>query len=240
MPLLLVLRPDYGSKTQQEIVAVSYLPTIEIEPKTKADASVIWLHGLGASGHDFEPIVPELNLPDTAAIRFILPHAPSIPVTVNGGYVMPAWYDILEMNIDRTIDEAQLLQSAAEVHKLIQRERERGIPSERIIIVGFSQGGAVGYHAALTYPEKLGGLLGLSTYFATAQTIAPNPVNKSIPIKVYHGALDPVVPETLGRKGYEDILAMGFQADYMTYPMEHQVCLEQIEDISSWLQKRLL
>lgn len=217
-----------------------YLPTIEIEPKTKADAAVIWLHGLGASGYDFEPIVPELNLPEQAAIRFILPHAPEMPVTVNGGYIMPAWYDILEMDIDRKIDEAQLLQSAVEIHKLIKREQERGIASERIVIVGFSQGGAVGYHAALTYPEKLGGLLGLSTYFATAQTITPNPVNQQIPIQVYHGTLDPVVPEALGRKGYDDLLALGYQAEYLTYPMEHQVCLEEIEHISAWLQKQLL
>ncbi|WP_285903154.1 alpha/beta hydrolase [Alkalimarinus sediminis] len=240
MPILLVLKPEFGSKTIEESLVVTYLPAIEIEPKKKADASVIWLHGLGANGHDFEPIVPELNLPESAAIRFILPHAPSIPVTVNGGYVMPAWYDVLEMDIDRTIDEAQLLQSVAEVHKLIQREQERGIASERIIVVGFSQGGAVGYHAALTYPEKLGGLLGLSTYFATAQTIAPNPVNQNIPIKVYHGSLDPVVSESLGRKGYEDLLALGYQAEYETYPMEHQVCLEEIEDISAWLQQQLL
>ncbi len=219
---------------------MSYLPTIEIEPKTKADAAVIWLHGLGASGYDFEPIVPELNLPEQAAIRFILPHAPEMPVTVNGGYIMPAWYDILEMDIDRKIDEAQLLQSAVEIHKLIKREQERGIASERIFIVGFSQGGAVGYHAALTYPEKLGGLLGLSTYFATAQTITPNPVNQQIPIQVYHGTLDPVVPEALGRKGYNDLLALGYQAEYLTYPMEHQVCLEEIEHISAWLQKQLL
>ncbi len=219
---------------------MSYLPTIEIEPKTKADAAVIWLHGLGASGYDFEPIVPELNLPEQVAIRFILPHAPEMPVTVNGGYIMPAWYDILEMDIDRKIDEAQLLQSAVEIHKLIKREQERGIASERIFIVGFSQGGAVGYHAALTYPEKLGGLLGLSTYFATAQTITPNPVNQQIPIQVYHGTLDPVVPEALGRKGYNDLLALGYQAEYLTYPMEHQVCLEEIEHISAWLQKQLL
>lgn len=240
MLILVVLKLGYGFKLAKEDAVVSYLPAIEIEPNKKADASVIWLHGLGASGHDFEPIVPELNLPESAAIRFILPHAPSIPVTVNGGFVMPAWYDILEMDIDRKLDEGQLLQSVAEVHKLIQREQERGIASERIIIVGFSQGGAVGYHAALTYPEKLGGLLALSTYFATAQTIAPNPINQNIPIKVYHGTLDPVVPESLGRKGYEDILALGYQAEYETYPMEHQVCLEEIEDISNWLQTQLL
>ncbi len=219
---------------------MSYLPAIEIEPKTTANAAVIWLHGLGASGHDFESIVPELNLPEKAAIRFILPHAPSIPVTVNGGFVMPAWYDILEMNIDRKIDEPQLIESATEVHKLIKRELDRGIASDRIIVIGFSQGGAVAYHAALTYPDKLGGLLGLSTYFATAQTIAVNPVNKNIPIQVHHGSLDPVVPEALGRRGYDDLLALGCKAEYFTYPMEHQVCLEEIEEISAWLQKQLL
>ena len=240
MLLLLVLKLGYGFKLTKESVAVPYLPAIEIEPKITADAAVIWLHGLGATGHDFESIVPELNLPENTAIRFILPHAPSIPVTVNGGYIMPAWYDILEMDIDRKIDEPQLLQSAAEVHKLIQRELDRGIASERIIIIGFSQGGAVAYHAALTYPEKLGGLMGLSTYFATAQTIAPNPVNKNISIQVHHGSLDPVVHEALGRKGYDDLLALGYEAEYFTYPMEHQVCLEEVEAISAWLQKQLL
>ena len=124
---------------------MSYLPCIEVEPKTSANACVIWLHGLGADGHDFEPIVPELNLPETAAIRFIFPHAPSIPVTINGGMVMPAWYDILEMNIERSVDEKQLLQSADAVRALIDREIERGIDNSRIIIAGFSQGGAVGY-----------------------------------------------------------------------------------------------
>ena len=233
------MKLDYGFKSTEVNVPV-YLPTIEIEPKTKADASVIWLHGLGASGHDFESIVPELKLPESAAIRFILPHAPSIPVTVNGGFVMPAWYDIFEMDIDRKIDESQLHQSATEVHKLIQRELDRGIASERIIIIGFSQGGAVAYHAALTYPEKLGGLIGLSTYFATAQTITPNPVNQHIPIQVHHGSLDPVVHEPLGRKGYDDLLALGYKAEYFSYPMEHQVCLEEIEEISAWLQKQLL
>ncbi|PID42701.1 MAG: carboxylesterase [Proteobacteria bacterium] len=216
------------------------LPCIEIEPKVTADASVIWLHGLGADGHDFEPIVPELKLPEHAAIRFVLPHAPAIPVTINGGVIMPAWYDILSMSIDKKIDEKQLIESAQKVQALIKRERERGIRSERIIVVGFSQGGAVGYHAALTYPEKLGGLLGLSTYFATAQSIAPDPVNQHIPVQVYHGSYDPVVPESLGRKGYETLLSMGYQAEYFSYPMQHQVCLEQIEEISKWLQKQLL
>ncbi|PIE43685.1 MAG: carboxylesterase [Gammaproteobacteria bacterium] len=216
------------------------LPCIEIEPKVTADASVIWLHGLGADGHDFEPIVPELKLPDQAAIRFILPHAPSMPVTINGGMSMPAWYDIRAIDFERQIDDIQLLQSAEKIQSLIKRERERGIECDRIIVVGFSQGGAVGYHAALTYPEKLGGFLGLSTYFATAKTIVPNPANQQIPIQIYHGLFDPVVPEALGRKGFETLRAMGYQADYFVYPMEHQVCMEQIAEISKWLQKQLL
>ena len=140
------------------------LRCVEIEPSAQATASVIWLHGLGASGHDFEPIVPELQLPADLAVRFIFPHAPQIPVTVNGGMVMPAWYDILAMDIDRKVDEAGVLASADAVDALIKQEIARGIPSERIIIAGFSQGGAVAYQAALRHPQPLAGLLTLSTY----------------------------------------------------------------------------
>ena len=142
---------------------MSILPHIEIEPPSTANATIIWLHGLGATGRDFEPVVPELNLPDNMAVRFIFPHAPEIPVTINGGYIMPAWYDILEMTLDRKVDEQQLRQSSAEVHAFIDREIERGIDSHRIIIAGFSQGGAVAFDAALTYPKPLAGLLALST-----------------------------------------------------------------------------
>lgn len=131
-----------------------YLPAVEVEPTSPATAAVIWLHGLGADGHDFVPIIPELGLPPDHGIRFIFPHAPDMPVTVNGGYVMPAWYDILEIDLDRKVDVAQLQASAREVGKLIEREIARGIPSERIVIVGFSQGGAVAYQAALSYPNR--------------------------------------------------------------------------------------
>ena len=175
------------------------LPAIEVEPKTNADASIIWLHGLGANGHDFEPIVPELQLPDDMAIRFIFPHAPEIPVTINGGYIMPAWYDILEMSIDRKVDEQQLRESATAVQALIDRELERGIDSNRIIIAGFSQGGAVGIHSALTYPKPLAGLLVLSSYFATVNSIEENPANQQLSIQIFHGTQDPVVPEVHGQ-----------------------------------------
>ena len=138
------------------------LKCVEIEPAGDATATVIWLHGLGASGHDFEPIVPELQLPAGLPVRFVFPHAPDIPVTVNGGMVMPAWYDILAMDIDRKVDEAGVLASADAVDALIEREIQRGIPAHRIVIAGFSQGGAVAYQAALRYPQKLAGLLTLS------------------------------------------------------------------------------
>ena len=218
---------------------MSYLACVEIEPKSTADAAVIWLHGLGADGHDFEAVVPELNLPASAAIRFIFPHAPSMPVTINGGMVMPAWYDILEMNIELKHDEQQLLNSADAISKLIDREIERGIDSHRIIIAGFSQGGAVGYQSALTYPKPLAGLLGLSSYFATSQSIVYNPANDELPIQIFHGTADPVVPESLGQQSYDLLIEKGYQANYKTYSMEHSVCMDEIADISTWLQATL-
>lgn len=219
---------------------MSCLPAVEIEPKLVADAAVIWLHGLGADGHDFEPIVPELNLPEQAAIRFVFPHAPSIPVTINDGYVMPAWFDILEMNIERKVDTQQLLKSADAIRALIDREIERGIDSRRIIVAGFSQGGAVGYQTALTYPKPLAGLLGLSTYFATHETIVPTPANRALPIQLFHGTADPVVPESLAQKSCNILSEMGYQPHYQTFPMEHGVCAEEVTEISKWLQDRLL
>ncbi|WP_097459237.1 alpha/beta hydrolase [Mangrovitalea sediminis] len=218
---------------------MSLLPCVEIEPRSPADATVIWLHGLGADGHDFEPIVPELRLPESASVRFIFPHAPSIPVTINGGYVMPAWYDILEMDIERKIDERQILASADAIRAFIDREIERGIDSRRIIVAGFSQGGAVAYQVALTYPKRLGGLLALSTYFATRETIKPDDANRDLPIQVCHGSLDPVVPEILGRQSVERLQSLGYPASYKTYPMEHGVSPQEVTDIAVWLKARL-
>jgi phospholipase/carboxylesterase len=212
-----------------------------IEPANgrPADAAVILLHGLGADGHDFEPLVPALHLSADMALRFVLPHAPSRPVTVNGGMAMPSWYDILEMNLDRRVDEVQLKLSAQRVHALIDEQRAAGIDSRRIVIAGFSQGGAVAYQAALSYPEPLAGLLAMSTYFATAGSIALSPANRELSVEVHHGTHDPVVPETLGREGFERATAMGLAANYRSYPMAHSLCPEQIADIAAWLTQRL-
>lgn len=215
------------------------LPAIEKETGPDPDAAVTWLHGLGADGNDFAPIIPELHLPPAMAIRFIFPHAPSMPVTVNGGFVMPAWYDISEMDIDRKIDTPGLLRSAAEIDKFVRREIDRGISSKRIVIAGFSQGGAVAYHLALSHSEALGGLLAMSTYFATADTIEYSLTNKDIPIKIMHGEYDPVVPEVLGRKATTQLVKKGYTVSYQDYAMEHGVCPEQIADISAWLQEVL-
>jgi phospholipase/carboxylesterase len=221
------------------LVEMALLPALEVETGDHPDATVIWLHGLGADGHDFEPIVPELQLPASLAVRFIFPHAPQIPVTINGGFVMPAWYDILEMSIDRKVDTPQLEASAAAIDAFIERERGRGIDSKRIIVAGFSQGGAVAYECALRHPEPLGGLMALSTYFATQKTVQRSVANQSLPILVCHGVMDPVVPEVLGRQALTALTDNGYKADYKTYPMEHSVNAAEIQDISAWLQQRL-
>jgi len=216
-----------------------YLPCVEIETTTSVNASVIWLHGLGANGHDFEPIIPELRLPKQAGIRFVFPHAPSIPVTINGGMVMPAWYDILEMSIDRKIDYAQILVSAGRINDLVQREIDRGIASERIVLAGFSQGGAVAYHVTLTSTRPLAGLLALSTYLATQDKINDQTGQLSLPVLVCHGLFDPVVPELLGQQAIARLETIGYQPEYKTYPMQHNVCAEEVSDIANWLRRIL-
>ncbi|ELA08457.1 carboxylesterase [Moraxella macacae 0408225] len=202
--------------------------------------SVIWLHGLGANGHDFEPIVPELDLDTSCGVRFIFPHAPSIPVTINGGYVMPAWYDILEASLDRKIDVGQIEQSSNAIKALILREMERGIPSERIVLAGFSQGGAVAYQTALTFDKPLAGLLALSTYLATKDTLSEKAMNPSLPILIQHGTQDPIVAEVLGQQAVFWLKQHGFKPVYQTYPMAHQVCLPQIKAIGQWLNQRFV
>ncbi|MSR11668.1 MAG: carboxylesterase [Gammaproteobacteria bacterium] len=220
---------------------MTLLPAIELEaPKgVKVNATIIWLHGLGADGNDFAPIVPQLNLPGDFGIRFIFPHAPEIPVTINNGYVMPAWYDIKLMDIDRHVDQQQLMQSARWVHDFIDREIARGIASERIIVAGFSQGGAVAFEAGLTYPKTLGGIMALSTYFATAASIQINPVQNSIPVLICHGTYDSVVPEALGLKSLATLQNLGFFPEYCSYPMEHSVCPQQIVEIGEWIRHTL-
>ena len=215
------------------------LDCIEIDTNSNPDAAVIWLHGLGASGDDFVPAVQALDLPQTAGIRFIFPNAPEIPVTINGGMVMPAWYDILEMGLDRKVDHAQIQESAQAVSDIIDREMSRGISSNRIIIAGFSQGGAVGYEVVLSSPHTLGGLIAMSTYFATAGNITLNPANAKLPIHIFHGTDDPVVPVALSQKAKEQLESLGYTPGYTTYPMDHTVCLEEIEEAARLLQEWL-
>lgn len=215
------------------------LPCIVKEPTSPANAAVIWLHGLGADGNDFVPIIPELKLPAELAVRFVFPNAPSIPITINNGYVMPAWYDITAMDIDRKVDATQLVDSAEKIRLLVDQEIDRGIPSDRIVLAGFSQGGAVAYQTALTYMLPLAGLLCLSTYFATKDTITPNSANKRIPIKICHGTMDPMVTVEQGKLASQRLTDMGYAVEYSEYPMEHAVCPQEITDISQWLQQVL-
>ncbi|PAV26411.1 phospholipase/carboxylesterase [Tamilnaduibacter salinus] len=218
---------------------MTQLQAIEMETGANPDAAVIWLHGLGASGHDFEPVVPELKLPDSAAVRFIFPHAPTMPVTINGGMQMPAWHDIKSLDLERAVDEAQIRHSADLVREFIEQERERGVPSERIVLAGFSQGGAVAYELALSYPDRLAGLMALSSYFATNATIQRSEANQGLPIRVYHGTQDPMVPEALGRHSESTLRELGYNVRYQTFPMDHSVCLEEIQDIGAFLREIL-
>ncbi|MGP5076278.1 alpha/beta hydrolase [Psychrobacter celer] len=220
----------------------NYLDAVVVEhnpSQKKIDRAVIWLHGLGASGHDFEPVVPQLGLDNDMAVRFIFPHAPQIPVTINGGMVMPAWYDILEMSLDRKIDVAQIEKSSQQIRDLIQREIERGVKPEHIVIAGFSQGGAVAYHVALSYPQRLAGLMTLSTYLATNDSLSYSDINKDLPILIEHGVQDPVVPVVLGQQAQQLLTDKGYDVEFNTYPMAHQVCMSQIQNIGKWLNKVL-
>lgn len=220
---------------------MDYLPAEVVEyPGTgEVDAAVIWLHGLGADGHDFPPIVPQLPVERGLQIRYIFPHAPEIPVTINNGWRMRAWYDIQALNVDRHVDVAQLLESARRVQDLVDRERERGIASERILIGGFSQGGAVAFEAALTYPAPLAGLFSLSSYLATAATLQVNPAQNRLPILVCHGDSDGVVPEALGRRSVLALKNLGLLAAYHTYPMDHAVCPAEILEIGGFISRTL-
>ena len=216
------------------------LPCIQIEPKSPANAAIIWLHGLGANGRDFESIVPELTLPTAAHIRFIFPNAPNISVTLNGGMSMPAWYDIITLsNTGRDINEQQLLHSANEIKAIIQELIEAGIDSQRVILAGFSQGGAVAIHAGLTCELPLAGILALSTYFPTSESITGHSVNDSLPIMVMHGQQDHVVPLPLAEHMLSVLKEKNYTPTFKTYSMEHSICVPQIQDISTWISSVL-
>ncbi|ATF10168.1 alpha/beta hydrolase [Candidatus Enterovibrio altilux] len=215
------------------------LQCVEIEPQVTATAVVIWLHGLGSNGHDFEALLPELKLLADAPVRFVFPHSPSISVTVNGGVVMPAWYDIFEMGVDHKLNTEQLLKSANQVTALIRREMARGIYADRIALVGFSQGGAVAYQAALSFPHALASLLVLSTYFPTFNSIKYASANRAIPIQIMHGNYDAVVLPVMGEAARDNLIAAGFTPIWSTYQMGHQICQSQIKDIAIWLTTSL-
>ncbi len=229
---------DETNTLQDATTMTTLIPHIEINP-TSGDAShtIIWLHGLGASGDDFVPVVPQLGLPKDHQIRFIFPHAPQIPVTINGGMVMPAWYDIVGASIESKTDLVGILSSAKNVQDIIDHEISRGIESKNIIIAGFSQGGVVSYEAALTYKEPLAGLLALSTYFPTASTIKLNPANQTIPVSIFHGSLDPMVQEDMGHAARQTLQAMGYKPDYHTYPIQHEVSAQEIQDIGKTIRR---
>lgn len=215
--------------------------SVTIDPPSAATATVIWLHGLGADGHDFVPVVPELGLPKDHGIRFIFPHAPVRPVTINNGMPMRAWYDILSLSRMDKQDDAGIRASEAIVHGVIRQELSLGIPVNRIVIAGFSQGGAIALHTALRYPQRLAGLLPLSTYLPLNDKLAveASPANKDLPILMCHGEYDQVLPLALGESSCEILGAQGYDVDWRTYPMQHQVCSEEIEVIGEWLQKVL-
>ncbi len=214
------------------------LDAVEIETGSRPDASVIWLHGLGADGHDFEPIVPELDIEDVS-IRFVFPHAPVRPVTLNAGFQMRAWYDIV--GIDRTSpqDLDGIRQSQAEVAALVKRENRRGVETHRIVLAGFSQGGAVALYAGLRYPEKLAGILGLSTYLPHAPDTGAerSTVNADTPIFLGHGMMDDVVAPGLGNDSRELLVGLGYDVTWHAYQLAHSVSIEEIGDVRNWLAR---
>jgi len=203
----------------------------------KAEYCVIWLHGLGADGHDFAPIVPELGLPDSPGVRFVFPHAPQQPVTINGGYVMRAWYDVVAPDLTARQDQAGIENSASLIAELIDEQIDQGISERKIILAGFSQGGAMALHIGLRSRYELAGIMALSTYLPLAEELPlQRATSKTPPIFMAHGHFDPVVPMQAGVKSKQIMESLGYKIQWQEYPMEHSVCGEEVADISAWLQ----
>jgi len=217
------------------------LQNIEIETAPNPQVAVIWLHGLGADGNDFVPLVNELDLSGLPGIRFVFPHAKSIPVTINGGYVMRAWYDITGAELTRREDEGGLRASQRDVEALIAREKARGIPASRIILAGFSQGCAMTLQTGLRHPEKLAGMLCLSGYLPLATTVGQERSQESLgtPIFMAHGTHDNVVPFARARESKDALVSLGYAVEWHEYAMQHSLCLEEVQDISKWIRKVL-
>jgi phospholipase/carboxylesterase len=218
------------------------LPCVEIEPRDSVRGCVIWMHGLGADGHDFEPVVPMLR---TQGTRYVFPHAPPMPVTINGGFVMPSWYDILSLeHVEHRENESHIRTSAQRIEALIERERQRGVSSERIVLAGFSQGAAMALHVGLRHEHPLAGIISLSGYLLLDERLTDerSPANLSTPILMCHGTRDPIVPVTLGQQTRDALRTASPDAtiDWHDFPMEHTVCPEELEIVGDWLRTRLL
>ena len=221
-----------------------FLETIEVETAKNPSAAVIWMHGLGADGNDFVPVVNELDLSGAPPIRFVFPHAPMRPVTINNGYIMRAWYDVslgdLEGN-SRKADERGVRGSQAAIEALIARETGRGITHEKILLAGFSQGGAMALQTGLRHGQRLAGVMALSTYLPLAESFAAEAAheNAKTPVFMAHGTLDPVVPHAMGSRSRDLLKQAGYDIEWREYPMQHSVCLEELGDIGAWLRKVL-
>jgi len=220
------------------------LEAIEVETGKNPAASVIWMHGLGADGNDFVPVVSELGLSGVPAVRFVFPHAPMRAVTINNGYVMRAWYDVSPADLagnSRRADERGVRESQAQIEALIERESARGIALGRVILAGFSQGGAIALQTGLRYAEPLAGIMALSTYLPLAESVPLEAAaaNKATPIFMAHGTFDPVVPYAMGAGSMTYLTGLGYPMEWHVYPMQHSVCLDEIQDIGAWLRKVL-
>jgi phospholipase/carboxylesterase len=217
------------------------LDTVEIETGSQPRSTVIWLHGLGADGHDFAPIVPELVRPGERALRFVLPHAATRAVTINGGMSMRAWYDIVGFDRHAAQDESGIRASAAAIDALIRRENERGVPTERIALAGFSQGGAMALFTGTRYPQKLAGIIGLSCYMLLGSTFAAErtAVNQTTPIFVAHGMRDPVIDVRLGEETQRMLEEHDYPVTWRRYPIPHSVSPEELTDVAAWLRRLL-
>lgn len=217
------------------------LETVEVEPSSPARSTVLWLHGLGADGHDFESIVPVLPLPHDHGIRFVFPHAPAIPVSVNQGMVMPAWYDIADIGLRSRHDIEGIRRSCRRIEDLMEREERRGIPSSRIVLAGFSQGGAIALHLGLRFPRPLAGIMALSTYLVEEEFVEEQRTGggSSVPVFLAHGRFDPVVPFDRGEDARKRLEEWGYPVEWHSYPMQHEVAPQEILDIGRWLSKVL-
>lgn len=211
------------------------LPTVEINPSGPVTAIVIFLHGLGADGNDLAPLAEELDL---AGVRFVFPHAPVRPVTINDGCRMRAWYDVTSTSLGSRQDEAGIRESEQQLRALIRREVECGVPAQRIVLAGFSQGGAIALHTGLRYPERLAGIIALSSYLPLAETLQTeaHPDNKELPVMMAHGTEDTVIPLALGEISCQRLKMQDYPVTWRSYPIPHTLCVDEIEDISEWLR----